>query len=233
MRKQARAGSIPAFSLRGSVAESTVSSWRAWFCQGNTGAALVATSLWRSVIEIMKKSNTRHSKFLSLVLRHKPQEIGLSLAPGGWVGVDDLLRAMTQAGRPLTRSQLEDVVRTNDKKRFSFSEDGQRIRAAQGHSVEVDMQLRPATPPEQLYHGTASRFLGTILEEGLKPMARQHVHLSLDYQTAHKVGSRHGKPVILIVKAGEMKQDGHSFFRADNGVWLAEAVAPEYLELNT
>lgn len=178
----------------------------------------------------MTNSNTKHSKFLSLVLRHKPEEIGITLAPGGWVDVDVLLDSMAKAGRPLTRSKLEEVVRTNEKKRFSFSEDGTRIRAAQGHSVEVDMQMASATPPEFLYHGTATRFLDAILQDGLKPMSRQHVHLSLDYQTAHKVGSRHGKPVILTVESGRMKTDGHTFYRADNGVWLADQVPPEFLK---
>ncbi|MEO1028835.1 MAG: RNA 2'-phosphotransferase [Pseudomonadota bacterium] len=181
----------------------------------------------------MNKSNTKHSKFLSLVLRHKPEEIGLTLAPGGWVEVDALLKGMAEAGRPITRSKLEEVVRTNDKKRFSLSEDGKRIRAAQGHSAKVDMQMVPATPPEFLYHGTATRFLDAILADGLKPMSRQHVHLSLEYQTAHKVGSRHGRPVILTIESGRMKTEGHEFYRADNGVWLTDRVPPDYLKQDT
>lgn len=170
------------------------------------------------------------SKRLSLHLRHEPQGLGLTLEPAGWVGVDDLLKAFSQKYFPLTLEQLQTVVANNDKKRFAFDETGQKIRANQGHSVEVDLQLQPQTPPEILYHGTAQHNLEAILREGLKPMSRQHVHLSSDPETARKVGSRHGKPLILKVKAGAMHGAGGVFYRSDNGVWLTEQVAPGWLE---
>lgn len=169
------------------------------------------------------------SKFLSLVLRHQPETIGLTLDAHGWTSVDDLLKRMAAHGKFLTREKLERVVAENDKKRYTLSDDGLRIRAAQGHSVEVDLALLPGMPPDILYHGTATRFVAAIQNEGLKPQSRQQVHLSLDYSTATKVGQRHGKPYIFRVEAGRMQTDGHLFFRADNGVWLTDAVPPQYL----
>jgi putative RNA 2'-phosphotransferase len=151
------------------------------------------------------------------------------LDPQGWVDVEVLLEAMVQHGHPLTEAQLHELVRTNDKKRFTLSADGTRIRAAQGHSVEVDLNLEPIEPPELLYHGTVQRFLESILREGLRPQARHHVHLSADRHTAQKVGSRRGHPLILEVKAGEMGLLGHTFFRSDNGVWLTDQVPPQFL----
>ncbi|HBL29274.1 MAG TPA: RNA 2'-phosphotransferase [Acidobacteria bacterium] len=172
----------------------------------------------------------RLSKFLSLVLRHEPQRIGLSLDPQGWVAVDELLAAAAQAGTPLTREELERVVVTNDKKRFAFSPDGSRIRASQGHSVEVELGLPPTVPPERLFHGTATRFVDSIRAEGLRAQSRQHVHLSPDEETAVKVGQRHGKPVVLAVRAAAMHGARHAFYLSDNGVWLTAAVPPGYLE---
>ena len=169
------------------------------------------------------------SKFLSLVLRHKPEAIALSLDDNGWADVEELIRLANNAGQRLTRPLLEQVVADNDKKRFAFSEDGQRIRASQGHSIEVDLALPPAEPPELLYHGTASRFVQSIRAEGLHSGNRQHVHLSLDVDTATKVGQRHGKPVVLIVHAGKMSAAGHKFFLSANGVWLTERVPVEFL----
>jgi putative RNA 2'-phosphotransferase len=173
----------------------------------------------------------RLSKFLSLVLRHEPEHIGITLDSNGWVGVDELLAAAARAGHPIDREQLDRVVATNDKKRFAFSPDGSRIRASQGHSMEVDLGLPPVVPPERLFHGTATRFLDAIRAEGLRPQSRQHVHLSPDEETAVKVGQRHGKPVVLVVLAGAMHREGHVFYRSDNEVWLTEAVPPRYLEV--
>jgi putative RNA 2'-phosphotransferase len=169
------------------------------------------------------------SKFLSLVLRHKPREIGIVLDESGWVEVKTLLEAMGRHGRGVTRAELEEVVATNDKKRFAFSEDGLRIRASQGHSVEVDLGLTPSVPPEVLLHGTATRFLEAIRVEGLKPMSRQHVHLHEDRATAEQVGMRHGKPALLEVRAGEMHRAGRLFYCSANGVWLTEAVPVAFI----
>ena len=170
------------------------------------------------------------SKFLSLVLRHKPEEIGLTLDVNGWADVDELIRLVNRHGRKLNRSLLEQVVADNDKKRFAFSDDGTRIRASQGHSVEVDLALPPTDPPELLYHGTASRFVESIRAEGLHSAGRQHVHLSVDEVTATKVGQRHGKPVILVVRTGQMAAAGHRFYLSANGVWLTERVPVEFIE---
>lgn len=169
------------------------------------------------------------SKFLSLVLRHKPDEIGLTLDSNGWAEIDELIRLSNQHGQPLTRELLDKVVAENDKKRFALSEDCLRIRASQGHSVSIDLALVPKQPPVNLFHGTATRFLESIKREGLRPGNRQHVHLSLDEVTATKVGQRHGKPVVLLVRAGEMHANGHIFFLSDNGVWLTEQVPVEFI----
>ena len=171
----------------------------------------------------------RGSKFLSLVLRHEPGRAGLVLDAAGWVAVDELLRGCAAAGRPLTREQLETLVRDSDKQRFAFSPDGQRIRANQGHSVEVELDYAPRTPPDLLYHGTATRFLASIRADGLVKGARHHVHLSADVETARKVGVRHGKLALLEVEAGRMGRVGHVFFRSANGVWLTDRVPPEFL----
>lgn len=171
----------------------------------------------------------KHSKRLSYLLRHAPDEAGLTLVDGGWVAIDVLLSGLSQKGWGMTREQLQLVVDTNDKKRFTISEDGLRIRAAQGHSVKIKSDLVATAPPEILFHGTATRFLDQILEQGLSPMSRQHVHLSLDVATARNVGGRHGKPVILQVAAAEMHAAGIAFYCADNGVWLTDVVEPQYL----
>lgn len=169
------------------------------------------------------------SKFLSLVLRHQPEKIGIQLDPSGWVEVRELLARLNGHGMPVDRSTLQLVVETNDKKRFTFSEDGTRIRAAQGHSVEIDLALTSREPPARLYHGTASRFLESIRVSGLLRGERQHVHLSPDDETARKVGMRHGVPVVLVVRAAEMYSAGTMFFLSDNGVWLTETVPPQHL----
>ena len=167
------------------------------------------------------------SKFMSLVLRHKPETIGLALDAEGWASVPDLLARMAAHGHRLSRAELEALVAQNDKKRFTL--DGDRIRAAQGHSIEVALGLEPVTPPDVLYHGTASRFVAAIRVEGLTRQSRRHVHLSPDVATATSVGQRHGKPHIFTVDTVRMVRDGHVFFQAENGVWLTERVPPDYL----
>ncbi len=169
------------------------------------------------------------SKFLSLVLRHDPERIGIKLDRQGWVQVEDLLRNLKRIGRVISREELELIVETNDKRRFTLSDDGLRIRAAQGHSVDIDLGLASQKPPENLYHGTARANLDKIFVEGLKPRGRQQVHLSLDPEAAKKVGQRHGKPTVLRVESGRMYEDDFQFFRSDNGVWLTDVVPPEYL----
>ncbi|MCK7612671.1 RNA 2'-phosphotransferase [Roseibium sediminicola] len=177
------------------------------------------------------KTDTKISKRLALWLRHQPQDAGLSLTEDGWAKTQDVLNALERIGLGSSHDQLQRVVDTNDKKRFEFSEDGDRIRARQGHSVKIDLGLEPLTPPDILFHGTATRFLPPILNDGLKPMNRHHVHLSADTVTALNVGTRHGKPAILKVAAGPMHAAGHAFFQTGNGVWLTEAVPPTFLEL--
>ena len=171
------------------------------------------------------------SRFLSLVLRHKPDAIGLVLDPQGWASVDELLVKSQAGGKRFTRDDLVRVVETNDKKRFSLSADGQRIRAAQGHSVDVELGLAPLEPPDVLYHGTAAHFVDSILSQGLKPQGRQQVHLSSDTATAQRVGQRHGQPVIFKVEALRMHLVGRQFYRADNGVWLVDHVPVEFLSV--
>jgi putative RNA 2'-phosphotransferase len=167
------------------------------------------------------------SRFLSYVLRHRPDEIGLTMDPSGWVEIDELLARAEAAGRPIERAHLDQVVSNNDKQRFEVS-DG-RIRAAQGHSVDVDLQLEPSVPPDLLYHGTVERFVSSIMEQGLRPQIRRDVHLSADIETATKVGSRRGAPVIFEVDARGMHGGGAEFRRSSNGVWLTEAVEPRWL----
>ena len=169
------------------------------------------------------------SKFLSKHLRHDPEGLGLMLAPGGWVPVDSLLAACARRRMPITHAELEEVVRRNSKQRFSFSANGTQIRANQGHSVEVDLQLAPATPPDVLYHGTGHQTAPIIAQDGLQKMGRNHVHLSRDADTARAVGARHGRPVIFQVDAAAMFDFGYVFYCSDNGVWLTEGVPPTYL----
>jgi putative RNA 2'-phosphotransferase len=177
----------------------------------------------------MSNRTIKISKFLSRVLRHKPETIGLSLDKAGWVAVSELLWACERHGFLISRQELEVVVADNDKQRFSFSEDGLRIRANQGHSVEVALGYQPLQPPEILYHGTIERFLASIREKGLLKGRRHHVHLSPDVATAIKVGARRGKPVILMVKSGQMYRDGYIFYQSANGVWLTEHVPAAYI----
>lgn len=171
----------------------------------------------------------RISKYLSKHLRHEPERLGLALAPGGWVAVDELLAACAKHRFPISRTQLDEVVAGNNKQRFSFDETGTKIRANQGHSVEVDLQLEPAAPPDRLYHGTGHRAAPIIADEGLRRMNRHHVHLSRDVETARNVGARHGRPIVFAVDAAGMHEAGYTFYCSENGVWLVDEVPPGYL----
>jgi putative RNA 2'-phosphotransferase len=171
------------------------------------------------------------SKLLSYVLRHRPDSIGLQLDANGWANVDELLRRLAEHGKPVARDLLDRVVAENDKQRFAFDAARARIRASQGHSIDVELGLEPVQPPDMLYHGTASRFVTSILATGLRAGSRQHVHLSCDVDTACRVGTRHGVPVILRVDTARMRTDGAVFYRSDNGVWLTGPVAPRYLRV--
>ncbi|MEZ0065403.1 putative RNA 2'-phosphotransferase [Streptacidiphilus sp. MAP12-20] len=171
----------------------------------------------------------KNSKFLSRVLRHDPESIGLRLDRAGWVDVKELLAAAAAHGRRMSRAQLDQVVAENDKRRFAFSEDGSRIRASQGHTVPVELGYEEAAPPPRLFHGTYPGALDAIRREGLRPMQRHAVHLSPDVATAERVGGRRGRPVVLTVDAAAMAAAGFAFRVSANGVWLAERVPPEYL----
>ena len=170
------------------------------------------------------------SKFLSLILRHKPETIGIALDPHGWAEVDELILKVNQTGRyALDRTLLEEIVRTDNKQRYSFSEDHNRIRANQGHSIQVDVELEEKTPPPILYHGTGEKSVASIMQQGLQPRSRLYVHLSADPETAIQVGSRHGKPVIFKVDAGKMSAESIPFFLSKNGVWLVKEVPVQCL----
>lgn len=169
------------------------------------------------------------SKYLSKHLRHQPERIDLQLAPGGWVAVDELLAACQKHNFPISRTELNEVVAKNDKQRFAFDSTGTLIRANQGHSVEVDLQLEPTLPPDVLYHGTGEGAVESIKQMGLCKMSRHHVHLSTDIVTAKTVGTRHGRPVVFAVDAAAMYQAGYAFYCSENGVWLVDRVPPEYL----
>lgn len=187
---------------------------------------LLPNDLMRMTKEELKKK----SKFLSFVLRHKPQKIGLSMDEQGWVEVRHLLERAKAHKEFFDAAILAEVVQTNDKQRFSFSEDGVFIRANQGHSIGIDLALEAIKPPEFLYHGTATRFVEAIRENGLKKMKRQHVHLSQELETAQTVGARHGKPFIFVINAREMHKAGHEFYCSENGVWLTDKVPASYLQ---
>jgi putative RNA 2'-phosphotransferase len=169
------------------------------------------------------------SKYLSRHLRHNPERLGLRLEPGGWVDVDDLLAACARHGFALSRAELDEVVGRNDKRRFSFDMSGRRLRANQGHSVPVDLQLAPAVPPSTLFHGTHGSAVDAVLSVGLQPMGRHHVHLSTTVAAARRVGARRGRPVVLAVDAAAMSAAGHAFWVTDNDVWLVDVVPPGFL----
>ncbi|MEU8728901.1 RNA 2'-phosphotransferase [Streptomyces tendae] len=180
---------------------------------------------------MQQERSVKVSKYLSKHLRHQPERIGLTLDEGGWVEIDTLIAAAAEHGFRFTREELDDVVATNDKRRFAV--EGARIRASQGHSIDVDLQLPAATPPPYLYHGTVGRHLEAIRAEGLRPMNRHDVHLSPDRETATRVGARRGRPVVLPVDAAAMHRDGHVFRVSANGVWLTQHVPSRYLRFPT
>jgi len=184
------------------------------------------TARWRHLERMDLK---RASKFLSLVLRHEPDKFGVVLDAAGWTPVDALLSACARHGHTIDRPTLERVVAENDKKRFSFDESGTRIRANQGHSVDVELGYEAASPPALLYHGTATRVIDAIRAEGLKKMARHHVHLSADDVTARAVGQRHGKPAVLVLDAAAMAAEGIAFYVSANKVWLVEHVPARFI----
>lgn len=173
------------------------------------------------------------SKFLSFVLRHQPEAIGLTLDAEGWASVSELIERANNDGQEITPELLDEVVETNSKKRFAFNADKTKIRANQGHSVAVDLKLEPVAPPNVLYHGTATRFLDSIKQQGLISGSRTHVHLSADIETAVSVGKRHGKPAVLLIDAGSMPQNGHKFFISENSVWLTDSVPPSFIDFES
>ncbi|MES2513134.1 MAG: RNA 2'-phosphotransferase [Bacteroidota bacterium] len=170
------------------------------------------------------------SKFLSLILRHKPEEIGITMDANGWVSVDELIEKCRQKNTVFDFDILDEIVISSDKQRFAFSDDYSKIRANQGHTVNVDLEFEPTEPTGFLYHGTVEKFIGSIRSKGLQKMQRLHVHLSKDLETAVKVGSRRGKPIILKINASQMHTDGHVFYLSKNGVWLCEEVPAKYIE---
>jgi putative RNA 2'-phosphotransferase len=175
--------------------------------------------------------NRKISKRLSFVLRHAPESIGITLDAQGWTSVDGLLKQLAAHGFQISEKRLHHVVKTDDKQRYTLSEDKTRIRAAQGHSVDIHLELPAIVPPDVLYHGTATRNLTSIREKGLIPGTRQHVHLSADTKTAKRVGARHGTPYVLEINAAAMHAEGLEFFQADNGVWLTSAIPARYITI--
>ena len=182
--------------------------------------------------QILERSNmgiTETSKYISMILRHKPEVIGITLDEHGWAKVDDLIAGI-QKTHPINREMLEEIVRTDSKQRYSFNEDGTLIRANQGHSIPVDVELPVAEPPEILWHGTGEKYAASIDKTGLLPQSRLYVHLSGDVDTAITVGKRHGKPVVYRILSGKMAGAGYTFYRSVNGVWLTKTVPVEYME---
>lgn len=177
----------------------------------------------------MKDELKNISKFLSLVLRHKPEEIGLDLDQNGWANVNELIGKMNESGVQVNYQTIATIVDTNDKKRFAFNEDKTMIRASQGHSIVVELNLRETVPPDILYHGTTDKYLEPIIKTGLKKQNRQHVHLSVTIEIAKAVGSRHGRPVILSIDAKAMYEAGFKFYLSKNKVWLTDAIPPEFI----
>ncbi|MDF7821003.1 RNA 2'-phosphotransferase [Runella sp. MFBS21] len=177
------------------------------------------------------KDEFKTSKFLSLILRHRPDLVDLEMDKNGWVSVEELLAKTATKGHPLTFEELKHLVLTNNKQRFAFSQDFQKIRANQGHSIEVDLAYDKQLPPSFLYHGTAEKNLSSILKQGIQKRNRHHVHLSVDKATAYKVGIRHGKPSILKINTKLMSEAGIAFYLSSNGVWLTDFVAPAFIEI--
>lgn len=181
-----------------------------------------------------KHHSFHKGKFLSFVLRHRPDKLNIELDKEGWTDIDELIRLWnrkhTTPDRQIDRAELQQIVDTNDKKRYKISDDGKRIRASQGHSVKVSLGHKPSKPPDTLFHGTSDRFLDSIKKTGLNKGTRTHVHLSLDHDTAVDVGKRHGKPVVLEVDAAQMYKDGIDFILSDNSVWLVDFVSTKYIK---
>jgi putative RNA 2'-phosphotransferase len=198
-----------------------------WISRMSINQKKLCSYLIRKII--MNKSLKHTSKFISLVLRHQPETIGLKLDENGWADVTALINKMSVAGTVIDIQTLKEIVDTNDKKRFAFNEDMTMIRASQGHSIEVDLDLQPVTPPEILYHGTAEKNIESIFRTGLQKQIRQHVHLSINIETARAVGGRHGKPVVLNINAKAMQQAGFLFYLSENNVWLTNEVPPQYI----
>lgn len=174
-------------------------------------------------------SLTDISRYLSLILRHKPEVIGITLDGHGWANVEELIAGISKT-QPMDMELLDKIVRTDNKQRYSFNEDKTLIRANQGHSIPVDVELERGIPPEILFHGTGEKYTDSIDQIGLIPKSRLYVHLSDDEATAVTVGSRHGKPIVYRVAAGEMEREGYEFYRSVNGVWLTKKVPVRYLE---
>jgi len=185
----------------------------------------------KSVSILSEKETTRISKFLSLVLRHKPQAIGLQLNENGWADVEELINKMNEHHISITRDILNNVVATNNKQRFTFNDDKTKIRANQGHSIQVELHLKETHPPQYLYHGTGEKAVTSIIETGLQKKDRHHVHLSRDIPTAIAVGKRHGKPRVFMISAQQMQMDGYTFYLSENNVWLTDHVPIPYLQL--
>jgi putative RNA 2'-phosphotransferase len=169
-------------------------------------------------------------KFLSLILRHQPQTVGIQLDKHGWANIEELLEGMSNHGQPVDMQTLEYIVANNDKKRYSFNDDKTLIRANQGHSIHVDVELEEKEPPEYLYHGTSEKYVSSIEKIGLLPKSRLYVHLSKEFSTAENVGKRHGSPVVYKILSGEMHKDGYNFYLSVNGVWLTKQVPVKYLQ---
>jgi len=178
----------------------------------------------------MSKKNKNTSKFLSYVLRHNPEKLGITLDENGWTSVAILLEKINVEPYSLSMDELEEIVATNTKKRFAFNDDQTKIRANQGHSVAIDLGIASKQPPEFLYHGTVEKFIVSIQEKGLIKGSRQHVHLSADKETAINVGSRRGKPIILTVRSSEMHAENYAFYQSENGVWLTDEVPTKFIE---
>lgn len=179
----------------------------------------------------LKQQHSQISKFLSFILRHKPEEIGLNLDFNGWADVGELLEKINSRGKPMDFETLELIVENNDKKRFSFNNTKSKIRANQGHSLKIELGYQPVKPPEILFHGTGQKYIDSILASGIDKRNRHHVHLSRDKKTAYSVGQRHGKPVIFKVEAEEMFREGYVFYVSENGVWLTNEVPVKYLKI--
>lgn len=179
----------------------------------------------------MSNKNDKLSVFISLILRHKPEVINIKLDEYGYADVDELIKGINESGRNICLEVLKDIVDTDKKGRYSFNDDFTKIRANQGHSVNVNVQMKELNPPQFLYHGTSDKNINNILNIGIKKMNRLHVHLSNDFETALQVGRRHGNPVILKVNTGKMSKDGYKFYLSENGVWLTDYVPNFYIEV--